>query len=79
MPSAFYLSRARCTPLDDPALQAEIRHHTGSDAEATSILRSLERFGGDASIDEFLVSPAPDRGFSRLARTVVWNIRAIRF
>ena len=78
MPSPFYLSRARCAVLDDPALHAEILNRTGSDAEVTSIIRSLERFGSDASIGEFLVSPAPNRGASRLARAVVWNVRAIR-
>lgn len=78
MPSAFYLSRARCSTLDDPSLREEIRQRTGSDSEVTSILRSLERFGTDVSIGEFLVTPAADRGYARVSRRVVWNVRAIR-
>lgn len=73
----FYLTRALCTPVDNPTLRDELKRRTGSDAEVASILRSLARFGTDPSIIDFLVSPTPSRHGQRL-RSVTWNVRANR-
>ena len=52
MPDLFYLTRALCTPVDNPNLREVLEGRTGSDAEVASILRSLARFGTDPSIIE---------------------------
>jgi hypothetical protein len=44
--NSFSIARARCAVLTGSALREEIRTHTGTEEEASSILRSLERFGG---------------------------------
>ena len=77
MPDLFYLTRALCTPVDNPNLREVLEGRTGSDAEVASILRSLGRFGTDPSIIDFLVSPAPVRSGQRL-RAVTWTVRANR-
>jgi hypothetical protein len=78
VPHPFSISRARYEPLPNDDLRREIRSHTGSDAEADGILRSIERFGGDASIDSYEVTPRAPRGGFRRAATVAWSVRAIR-
>ena len=77
MPDLFYLTRALCTPLDNPNLREVLEARTGSYAEVASILRSLARFGTDPSIIDFLVSPVPSRSGQRL-RAVSWTVRANR-
>jgi len=77
MPDLFYLTRALCTPVDNPNLREVLEGRTGSDAEVASILRSLARFGTDPSIIDFVVSPAPARSGQRL-RAVTWTVRANR-
>ena len=78
MPSSFSITQSRYASFADPDLLQEIRSHTGSDAEASSILRSMERFGGDASISYYEVTPKPRRGASRQALPLAWSVRAVR-
>ncbi len=78
MPSSFSIARARLAGLSDPALLDEIRSHTGSDKEALSILRSLERFGSDGSIDYYEMTPKSGRPSYRTRPGVTWSVRAVR-
>jgi hypothetical protein len=76
--TAFSLSRFRCTHLSDPSLHDEITEHTGDAAATSGILRSLDRFSGDSSIDRYEITPQQrNRGAAR-ARGIAWNVRAVR-
>lgn len=78
MPYAFTISRSRLSSLSALEIRSEINRHTGSDTETSSILRSIERFGGDATISRYEVDPKPGRG-TRLGRArVAWTVRAQR-
>jgi len=76
--TSFTISRSRCSDLADPGLRAEIDVHTGNDDETTSILRCLERFGFDASIRYFEMTPKPSRRTYHGAHLVTWSVGAIR-
>ncbi len=78
MSQSFSIARSRCSVVSDPALLEEIRGHTESDEEASSILRSLERFGGDHSIRYFDVTPKTSRRTYRDAKAVAWSVTAVR-
>jgi len=76
--NSFSIARTRCNVLSDPALREEIRGHTGSDEEASSILRTLERFGGDSSVHFYEMTPKPSNRTYLHARAVIWSVRAVR-
>ncbi|NNM06746.1 MAG: hypothetical protein HKO65_16750 [Gemmatimonadetes bacterium] len=78
MPSSFSITRARFLTLSDSTLREEIDYNTGSDAETSSILRSLRRFGEDLSIQYFEVTPTPSRRTRQLTPTFAWSVRAVR-
>lgn len=78
MPSPFSILKARCAALSNAALREEIRAHTGSDEEVSSILRSLERFGEDLSIRVFEMTPKTGGGRAR-GRNVAWSVRAVHW
>ena len=78
MAQPFSITRARCSVLSDPGLREEIRAHTGSDEEVSSILRSLERFGTDLSIHFYEMTPTLSTRTYQRARTVNWSVRAVR-
>ena len=78
MANSFSIARSRCSVISDPGLREEIRGHTGSDDEASSILRSLERFGGDASVRFYEMTPQASNRTYRHARAVNWTVRAVR-
>jgi hypothetical protein len=78
VPSAFSIDRSRCSALSDPTLRDEILAHTGSDDETASILRTLERFGGDVSIRYYEVVPTPSRRTYHSAVAFHWTVRAVR-
>ena len=78
MPSSFSIARARFSTLSDSTLREEIDYYTGNDAETSSILRSLRRFGEDLSIRYFEVTPTPSRRTRQLTPTFTWSIRAVR-
>ena len=75
---SFSLSRSRWAETSDPALRAEIHAHTGSDQATASILRSIERFGGDASIESFEVTPREKPRVRASTGSVSWSVRALR-
>jgi len=77
MANAFTIAQARLSLTPELTIREEIRTHTGSDEEVSSILRSIERFDGDASIGHYEITPVSRRG--RIAGVSVgWNVRAIR-
>ncbi len=78
MANPFTISGSRCTVVGDPALRNEILTHTGSSEEASAILRSLERFGGDSSIRYFEMTPKTARREYRGPRAMAWTVHAVR-
>lgn len=78
MSHPFTIARSRCSVLSDPALLEEIRRHTETDGEASSILRSLERFGGDGSIRYFEMTPKQGRRNQGQHPVVAWSVTAVR-
>lgn len=75
MASSFWLNAPQFP--SDSAFRAEVRAHTGSEEEADSILRSIERLGGDPSIHRYEMTPSQPRAFARPVR-VSWSVRAVR-
>lgn len=78
MPHTFTISRSRLSSTAAPAMREEITSHTGSDQETSSILRSIERFGGDATIRSYEVSPKATRTSTFRVPRVAWTVRALR-
>ncbi len=78
MPTNFSIPRSRCAVLSDPILRQEIQARTGSDAETTSILRSLGRFGHDASVRYFEMTPIPSRRMYQATPGFAWTVTAVR-
>jgi hypothetical protein len=59
-------------------LREEIRSQTGSDEAVASILRCIERFGQDPSIEGYEVTPTTKQRTYGGARLVAWSVRAVR-
>ena len=78
MPATFTIPRSRCAVLTDPTLRDEIQERTGSDAETSSILRSIERFGLDASIHHYELTPVPSRRTYQSEPGFSWTVTAVR-
>lgn len=78
MPNSFSLAQARCATVSDPDLREEILTHTGSDEATSAILRSIDRFGGDDSIQRFEITPKPNGRSHRIPNSVAWTVRAVR-
>ena len=78
MADPFSLSKLECSSLSNPGLRSEIERHTQSEAETSGILRSLERFGSDASIERYEITPQKRGRFGRSAKGVSWQVRAVR-
>ena len=78
MPSSFSIACARLSTGSDSTIREEIDYYTGNDAETSSILRSLSRFGEDLSIRYFEVTPTPSRRTRQLTPTFTWSVRAVR-
>lgn len=78
MRQSFIIQRASVLAADAPSLMREVAGHTGSDTEAESILRSLERLGSDTSIGYYEATPISARRSYRGASDIVWSVRAVR-
>jgi hypothetical protein len=78
VPYAFTISHSRLSSASALDLREEINGHTGNDSETSSILRSIERFGGDATIRGYEVNPKPGRGTRLGPARVAWTVRALR-
>jgi hypothetical protein len=64
--------------VSDPSLRQEIQVHTGNDEATSGILRSIDRFGGDASIQRYEITPKQRTHASRVITAVAWTVRAVR-
>ena len=78
MPQSFSLARYRCAVISDPTLRDEIQAHTESTVATDRILRSIDRFGSDASIQRYEMTPKATQRVSRSADAVGWTVRAVR-
>jgi hypothetical protein len=78
MASPFSIAGTRFTTISDDGLREEIRAHTGSDAAVSSIMRSIERYGGDPSIRQYEMTPTTNQRTYRGTAAVAWSVRAVR-
>ena len=78
MATSFTIQCSRCAVLTDPTLRGEIQARTDSDAETSSILRSIGRFGHDASIRYYEVTPVPLRRTFQTPAGFSWTVTAVR-
>ena len=78
MASSFSLrlSHVSSTPAD--ALRDEIRALTEDDEAADSILRGIERLGGDPSIAHYEMTRVENRRSYRGDQPRRWTVRAVR-
>jgi hypothetical protein len=74
----FTLSRAEVVAADPAVLRAEILTATGSETEADSILRSLERLGTDSSIEHYQVTHVAGRRAHGMAGSGSWRVHVER-
>jgi len=79
MTDTFSLSASHCTATQNASLRTEITEHTGNDFETAGILRSIERFGGDASIERFDISRSERGRYAPRSQTAGWIVRAVRW
>ena len=77
MPESFSLHPSRWA-ASGPSLRQEILNHTGSEAETSGIMRSIERFEGDSTILRYEITPKPQGRHHRSAKAVAWTVRAVR-
>ena len=78
MSDQFSLSRSLCARVTNPVLREEIDAHTGSDDATSGILRSIDRFGDDASILRYDVSRQSSKRAFRHGKAAAWSVRAVR-
>ncbi|HEX5723934.1 MAG TPA: hypothetical protein VFX98_00635 [Longimicrobiaceae bacterium] len=78
MKAAFTLERAHVANTHWFTLKRELYDYTGSEDEASSILRGLERLGSDAGIQHYEITPTANRRVYPGAPAVVWSVRAVR-
>jgi hypothetical protein len=76
--NSFTIPRAEASSSDESALIAKLVGATGSETDATSILRSMQRIGTDPSIlfyEMTLMTRGPRNGG---VSTSAWRVRADR-
>jgi hypothetical protein len=78
MKKSFTITREELEAADGSGLKATVLGFTGNEVEAASILRSLERYGQDASIDFFEMTQTQGRRLPGGAYTHSWRVRADR-
>lgn len=78
MSRSFTIKRDSVVAGNQPRLMREVVGHTGSEDEASSILRSLERLGTDVSIGYYEMTPMSSKRRFVGAASVVWSVRAVR-
>jgi len=78
MTKSFSIPRANVVDADPSRLLAEIVRASGSEADAASILRSLERVGTDATICFYEVTQVKRGPRLGGVATTAWRVRADR-
>lgn len=78
MKKSFTITRAELVASDEANLRTEIVKATGSEVDAASVLRSLERLGSDPTIDYYEITQVTGRRLHGGAATNAWRVRADR-
>ena len=78
MKKSFTITRAELVANDEAHLRTEIVKATGSEIDAASVMRSLERLGSDPTIDYYEISHVAGRRMHGGAATSAWRVRADR-
>lgn len=78
MTRSFTLLRSGVVDATPDALRTRVAGLAGSEDEAASILRSLERLGTDPTIHSFEMTASTVQRAYRGASPVVWSVRAVR-
>ncbi|HSJ10285.1 MAG TPA: hypothetical protein VK928_10235 [Longimicrobiales bacterium] len=78
MNKSFTISRADILAADPAGLLNECIKGTGSEVEAASVMRSLQRMGSDPSIESYDVIQVAGRRMNGGAATSAWRVRADR-
>ena len=78
MSDEFTLSRTSHAHVADAELREEILAHTGNDEATAGILRSIDRYGEDASILRYEVSRKTNTRAYRHGGATAWSVRAVR-
>jgi hypothetical protein len=78
MAHSFSLRRSEVSSTPGQSLRERIRAHTEDDEAADSILRGIERLGGDPSIGHYEMTRVENRPSYRGARRTSWIVRAMR-
>jgi hypothetical protein len=77
VPASFSIIRVEHSDGSANGMQQEIQSHTGDAGATESILRSIERFGHDASILSYEIIPQ-SRARTRHTGQAAWTVRAVR-
>lgn len=77
MIEAFSIPSERCSEID-ATLREEIQARTENSEDTTRILRSIQRFGGDPTIERFDMIPQPVRSTVHLPSGIIWTVKAVR-
>ena len=75
---SFSISRAQATGADPATLMALIVSETGSEAQARSIVRSMERMGPDPSVLSYDMTLETRVSRTPGVVTGTWRVRACR-
>ena len=78
MSSPFSIVRSRYAADPEAALHEEIRAHTGSDVETSTIMGCIERLGVDPTIRRYEMTPTTKKLGHRGSAPVTWSVRAVR-
>jgi hypothetical protein len=78
MASSFSLRVSHVASTPGDTLRDQIRALTGDDEAAESILRGIERLGGDPSIAHYEMTRVENRRSYQGERRMSWTVRAVR-
>ena len=78
MTDSFSLRSAHVASTPGDTLRDQIRALTEDDEAADSILRGIERLGGDPSIASYEMTRVENRRSYRGAQRESWTVRAVR-
>jgi len=78
MASTFSLRLSHVATTPGDTLRDQIRAHTQDDEATDSILRGIERLGGDPSIGHYEMTRVENRRSYRGAQRTSWTVRAVR-
>ena len=77
MSDHFTLKKSSGARVSNPELREEIQAHTGNDEATSGILRSIDRYGDDASILRYEISRKTNSRAHRQGGAAAWSVRAV--